>query len=319
MHWQTKAALQAALSRVPYGARIYRWLQDRHGALWRTFPERYRNKVQVLHCIRRHDLPIAGRSFLEIGTGWQPVMPLLLHLLGAERVETLDINPWLTSQSLHGTLRRLRDLGDRVASDLGLDPSRCAKTLEGLLAASAEGSRPLQEVLSLAGIRYVMPGDATRTGYDSGTFDYVLSCDLMEHVPPPVIRGMLRESKRVLKPGGAHLHHISMGDHFAPDADIRVINFLKYSPRAWYFIGGSGLAYHNRLRAPDYLRLWESEGLEPFCREVEVDAKSLRALEEGSVKPHPTFAGYSPEELCAYTLNLFARSAGSSRGPAPKH
>jgi hypothetical protein len=91
---------------------------------------------------------------------------------------------------------------------------------------------------------------------------------------------------------------------------------VKYSDRQWYWIGGSGLAYHNRMRAVDFVRLFESEGLEVFFRRELVDAEAFKALCEGRVKPHARFAGYTHEELATDVIDIYARPLSMVRRDA---
>jgi SAM-dependent methyltransferase len=166
----------------------------------------------------------------------------------------------------------------------------------------------VESILQEADVEYRCPADATNTHLPQGELDYVVSTNVFEHVPPEVLRAMLIESKRILKPGGYILHHIDPGDHFSYDKRITTINFLQYSPRAWYYIGGSGVAYHNRLRCIDYVRLFEEHGFEIVDQASEVDRTALAALRSGRLKPHHMFRSYTPEQLCQRTIVIFART-----------
>ena len=56
--------------------------------------------------------------------------PILLHLLGANRVVTIDLNPWLTSASLSETLKGFESIIDLIATDFspaGRDAERQAE------------------------------------------------------------------------------------------------------------------------------------------------------------------------------------------------
>ena len=128
----------------------------------------------------------------------------------------------------------------------------------------------------------------------------------MEHIPRDIIEGILVESKRILKPEGVHVHHINPGDHFAEDPSITTANFLQYSSRKWYYLGGSGIAYHNRLRCIDYVRLFEERGFHILHTYTAVDQRALEALQTGAIKVHPDFKQYSCEELAADIIDVFA-------------
>ena len=129
---------------------------------------------------------------------------------------------------------------------------------------------------------------------------------MFEHIPPDVIRGIVKESRRVLKPGGFHAHHINPGDHSAFDPSVSTVNFLRYSARAWYLIGGSGIAYHNRLRGVDLVKLFEDGRFPVKHQIVSIDQRGLEEIRSGSITIHEDFKAYSPEELACDLIDIFA-------------
>ena len=151
-----------------------------------------------------------------------------------------------------------------------------------------------------------MPCDACHTNLADASFNYVVSSNVLEHIPPDIIRGILKESRRILKPEGLHLHHINPGDHSAFDPHVTTVNFLRYSPRAWYLLGGSGIAYHNRLRCTDYIKLLEDGGFRVVHQIRAVDQKALELLRSGTMNVHKDFMGYSSEELACDLIDVFA-------------
>ena len=309
MRWEVKAAIQATLSRVPFGYTLHRKLQDLGGSSHLDIEDHYTRKRKFLKRVEEQGLPLAGCEFLEIGTGWHPVLPVLLHLLDASQVTTIDVNPWLTRASLAETFRAFQGIAGRVAADFGRDPARTQTTMDRLCALTEDASIPIPELLKAAKIRYGMPVDACKTPYEAESFDYVVSSNVLEHVPPEIIQGMFTESRRVLKPGGYNLHHVNPGDHFSVgDSRVTTVNFLRYSPRAWHWIGGSGLAYHNRLRCVEYARMLEAAGFAVTYVDTEVDPRGLEALEKQRVLPHPDFAGFTNEELSGNVIDVFARA-----------
>jgi hypothetical protein len=309
MDWRLKAGALFILSHLPRGAFLYRSLQRVSGSNRLDIHEQYARKSAFLQRAVQTGISVTDRSFFEIGTGWYPVFPVLLSLLGARRVVTADLNPWLTPTSLRETLTGFASIATRVATDFNLRPSDCREQLDGLIAMSNRLS--VTAVLSEARIDYRMPLDATDTGFPAGEFDYVISTNVFEHVPKPLIQGILRESHRILRADGRHLHHVDVGDHFSLGSEITTVNFLKYSPSQWRFLGGVGLAYHNRLRCVDYLRLFEEGGFRVLRDIVRLDERALTALRVGSVRVHPDFARYSQEELAAAGIDLLACKAGA--------
>jgi SAM-dependent methyltransferase len=314
MRWEAKATIQAALSRVPLGHAIHRRLQDVARSA-RIDPESdYARRAKFLRLLREHDLKIEGRAFLEVGTGWHPILPLILHIMGASRIITVDLNRWLTVGSLLETLRFIERCAGRFADDFGVSARRCGETVKRLEGALNEYS--LEEVLLSAGVEYRCRTDAADTRLASAELDYVVSTNVLEHVPPQTIDRMLAESVRILKPGGFIVHHIDPRDHFSYDRRITTINFLRFSPRAWYYIGGSGLAYHNRLRCVDYVRLVQRHGFIIIAQPTQLDRRAFEELTAGRIRPHRTFAQYTSEQLCECSIAIVAAAPGAVM-PAP--
>ena len=85
----------------------------------------------------------------------------------------------------------------------------------------------MRELLSLAGIDYHAPADARATRETSASVDLVYSNSVLEHVPRDIIRGLMVESQRILRPTGLALHNIGCNDRYAfRDRSISFVNFL---------------------------------------------------------------------------------------------
>lgn len=309
MRWQAKALIQATLSRLPYHHYLYRWLQLAVRSNPLDMADQYGRKSGFLKRMRDQGLGVEGRVFLEIGTGWYPVLPILLRLLGAERVITLDLNPWLTRKTLAATVSATEGALGRVAEDFAVPLDLVRKRFADVSAGTADAGAGVAEALGRCGIEYRMPCDATATGLPDRTADYVVSANVLEHVPAGVIAGILRESRRVLKPDGYHVHHVNPADHYAiDDPRISKVHFLRYSPSAWYYIGGSGVAYHNRLRCIDLVRLFEEAGYDITHTYSHTDERSLAELRAGTARVHRSFVGYTHEQLACEIVGIYARN-----------
>ena len=307
MRWQVKAAILYTLSQLPAGTQIYRKLQDVTGSNRLDIHDQYGMKSAFLKRILQEGLPVRDREFFEIGTGWFPVFPMLLSLVGARRIVTVDLNPWLTADSLAQTLLGYASIAERVAADFQLSARECQDRLHALINLAKQPNATVDAVLREARIEYRMPLDATDTRLPAETFDYIVSSNVLEHIPGPVIAGIIAESQRILKPGGLHLHHVDPGDHYSLDGQITTVNFLNYSRHQWHCLGRTGLAYHNRLRCIDYVRLFQQGGFEIFREFTRIDERALAVLREGKLKVHPDFQGYTPEQLAGAGIDVFAR------------
>ena len=115
-----------------------------------------------------------------------------------------------------------------------------------------------------------------------------------------ILAAMHRESERILRPGGLAVHRCNPEDHFADvDETISSINFLQYSKRRWHWIGGSGLAFHNRLRAVQHRRMLEASGMETVICRYRICERAVKLLQTGGLHLDEDFTGFSTKDLAA--------------------
>lgn len=309
MRWRTRAWLLRQFAARPGGYRVYQFLQ-RHLGEFRK-PEyvlaKLRSHREAAELLLRAGVRLDGARVVEVGTGWVPVEALAFWVCGASVVHTFDKNRHLhlplTARFLRwaaGEEEQLAKLWDGVA------PAGRARHCLGLMGRLAD--RPL-DLLREANVRYLAPGDATRTGLPDASVDLHYSVTVLEHVPRPVIAGILGEARRVLTPGGACWHDIDPSDHFAhSDPGISRVNFLRFGDREWDRLAGHFLAYHNRLRQSDFAALFRAAGFEFVSYDAPVDPRSLDDI-RGGLPLAPEFRGIDPEELCRTFVRVIARPA----------
>ena len=225
-------------------------------------------------------MTVHGADIAEVGTGWIPVIPVGFWLSGARRLWTFDMNRHLRMGLLCEFLRwtldkrdELTELWRGVVSPRDLDDR--LDLLEQLCDTPAE-------FLAEAQIEYVAPGDATCTGLPDSSVDIHYSAYTFEHIPREAIRDILREAHRILRPGGAAIHYIDMSDHFShADPSITSVNFLRFDEREWARYGSNRFAYHNRLRADDYMVTFDESPLDVVDARHIIDHKAAEALQDG--------------------------------------
>lgn len=309
MNWKIKAHIMAVLSRAPTGERVYHTLQRVLGTNRLNVQEGLARCVDIVNLAREAGCDLQHARVVEIGTGWRPFLPFVLSLLGAKRIITLDIHPWLTSRYAWETYHACRSQLESLADQLQID--------RAVLKERFETVRPrddsLNALLEAFRIEYRCPGDAACTGLEASSVDVVCSSNVLEHVGAEIIAAIHSESYRILRPGGCAIHRFNPGDHYASvDKRITTANFVRYSGADWHWYGGSGLSYHNRLRCVDHARLLEQAGFALVIDRVRVSQKALGALSRGEIPVHPEFAGYTSEQLAADYMWLVGRPA-----PAP--
>ncbi|HEV2946649.1 MAG TPA: class I SAM-dependent methyltransferase [Gemmataceae bacterium] len=303
MNWKLKAHALALLSRVPGGKRAYHFLQSQLGTNKLDADESIRRAAEVVDMIRQAGERECRSVCLEIGTGWRPFLPFILCLADAEKVITIDINRWLNNSYGQETYRAL-------AGQLGLISNRLGLAVTGVRERYqvAAHAKDLTSLLEAMRTEYRCPADARHTELLPASVDFVCSSNVLEHVSPGVLRDIHVESMRILRPGGLAVHRINPGDHFSHvDRSVTGVHFLRYSSDQWYWLGGSGLAYHNRLRSVQHQRLLEAAGFSILSSRVRIDPRSLEEITTGRQPIHSDFVHFAPEELAADYMWLVGR------------
>ena len=309
MKWIIKASASAALSRIPGGRTVYHKLQRACGTNRLDVEESLKRSVEIVDLIRGAGGQIENAVCVEIGTGWRPFLPIILRLAGAKRILTFDINPWLDAGYVKETIAAIGSHLREVAESLQVSEKEVRRRFEPSTRSGAEPShRTLDRLLDPFHIEYRCPGDASRTGLGDGTVDCIVSSNVLEHIPPQVLQAIHGESRRILRPSGVIAHRFNPEDHFvAVDSSITSANFLKFSKRQWYWLGGSGLAYHNRLRCIEHRRLVEHAGFHIVTECVRLDERAREFIRTGKLTVHSDFAQWDADELAADYMWLAAR------------
>ncbi len=236
-------------------------------------------------------VPPAEARVLELGTGWYPIVPALLYLAGFNRIESVDIRNWLTADRQRTAYQKVLAYHDdgRLAAYLpDPDPGRIAVLRDVCREATKDTAAISKRVRLQARVM-----DATDLDYGDASFDLICSNNTFEHIYEPVLRDILRQFQRVLRPGGVMSHFVDLSDHFAHlDRSITIYNFLRFSQRQWEKIDNS-IQPQNRLRWPDYRKMYAELGIP--IRFEEVRPGDPEAL--ATVPVHPQFEPYSAAEL----------------------
>jgi SAM-dependent methyltransferase len=249
-------------------------------------------------------MSLQGKRLLELGTGWQPVIPLLFSLAGCREVMMVDAQRLMDAASFSGVCRKLTAYADVIGKRLGLAPEWVAGTLTEASAA------PFDQALARLRLKYVAPCDARHTGLADGAIDVVTSRAVLEHIRPHILEELFCEFRRILAPDGKMCHVVDNSDHWRQvDPSISFANFLQYSDRVWALAGINPLDYMNRLRHSDYVALLARTGFEVCIDRSEPHAETLRSL--SSLKLAARFGSKSPEDLAIINSLLVARKTAA--------
>ena len=301
MHWKIKVLTQFLLSRIPSGEQINYYLQTLDGSHSdANISRRIRIIAERLAFLYQHRT-VEGAQVLEVGTGWVPLNPLLLYLLGAKEIHTYDHLPHLRLAVAKRSVVGLDRAIPTLAAALSVEESLLRHRLEPLQSAPT-----LEELLSQANIIYKAPADACHSGLADKSVDLFYSYAVLEHVSRKVVAGLAKESARVLKPSGIAFHVIGCQDPYN-GGSVSKVDFLQYPEWAWKFFVKNRISYHNRMREKEYLSIFRSYGAEIVAVRSEIDASDVELVRH--LKIDKRFSGMTAEELAVNHSDVIYRFA----------
>ncbi len=216
-------------------------------------------------------LAFRDQPVLELGTGWYPVVPVALYLCGFSSVTSVDLVQHMHARGIFDVALRFIELEDRHALR-SLLPHCESERIEGLRRVVEDtGRAPLPADVGLT----LMTGDASDLPIPDRHAGFIVSNSVLEHIYPEVLRPILVEFRRVLRPDGCMSHAIDLSDHFAHlDAKITPYNFLRFSDSSWRIIDNS-IQPQSRLRVDDYRDLFAETGWTSTSETTKPGEKSL--------------------------------------------
>jgi hypothetical protein len=171
--------------------------------------------------------PIKDKVCLEVGSGWVLSHSLVLHLLGAKKVISTDVEriayPSVLHKSIHkSALYLINDV---------LGPFEEHNIIKDRLIQLLEVKKFSFELLEKFNISYIAPINLESFECDS-KIDFIYSKSVLEHVPKNDIIPLLNALANNLSDQGMMIHFVHLEDHLNPDAPF---DFLqepedKYTP-----------------------------------------------------------------------------------------
>ena len=245
---------------------------------------------------------LEGKKILEIGSGWELLLPMLFSLCRTDRVFLTDLTALLDKYTLAGGLESFRHNRRRILDTLHLD----AAEFDERFGAGTEDIESENRFLAKNGMVYLAPCDCRHLPLEDASLDAITSRSVFEHIPRPVIEEILTESYRLLTPGGLVCHFVDNSDHWEHgDKTISRVNFLRFSDRAFRLTYLNSLNYQNRLRHNEYVDMLLKCGFEIVRAERNVDPAALQALK--TLPLAPQFLRFPAEDLATMDSYLLAR------------
>lgn len=282
MNHKQKTLILKVLSRLPrsLGDALYHKLQKRRSltdlpAIYQAQSKSYDKFASVLE---RHNIDLKDKTVLEIGSGWLPGFPyFLLYKSGCKEVWTYDLNTHFQADNIS----KLNDLFRTENPEIEL---------------KTEGKYNIPTA-----VKYFPSTDLTAEPPPEGKIDLVISRFVLEHVTPQDLIGIHEGAYKWLKDDGYIFHHVSPSDHRAyTDKSLSLYDFLQYSQAEWDKIQ-TRFDYHNRLRLPHYIDIFEQSGWD-----IVYERHSGLAPEQvdkfRKLKLHDDYQSLSEEEQTAGSL-----------------
>ncbi len=316
MNWQRKAKIQKVVAALPRSNAIYYALQRNCGNLRRgSIDPRgdFSAALSIVDWLETAGAHVAGKRFLEVGTGRMLNIPTALWLCGAGQVVTVDLNPYLEPALVAESVQYVRQHQAEIRQLFG---ARAATPdFQTRYAQLVGHTGDLAGLLQLMNVEYLGRHDAARLPCAAHSFDFHISHAVFEHIPVDSLERILVEARRLLVAGGLLLHIIDPSDHFAhDDQSITAANFLKFDERQWQRLAGNKFMYHNRLRAFELLELFARCSVRVLRQEQMLDEPSLRELRNGFPLA-AQFRHIPPEELAVRSLIVLGTFAGQTVQP----
>ena len=294
--WKQKAIVQKTISYLPFGQNInyffQKYVTKGENLNDEYFLDRLGHAKEHIHYFQK----ITGNSFpnssLEIGTGWYPIVPISLFLVGSEKIYSVDIKMLTSKERIIKTLNKFLEFHNsgKLKDYINYSSERF-KVITSIL--ENDENYDLDQILQLLKITYIIE-DARKLSLADDSIDLVNSNNTFEHIYPELLIPILKEFKRVVKKqNGVMSHFIDMSDHFAHfDKTINIYNFLQFSDKQWKWIDNS-IQPQSRIRIYDYKKIYEDLNIPTF----ELTFREGNINELKSVTLDSTFSNKSLQEV----------------------
>lgn len=191
---------------------------------------------------------IQNATILEIGSGIEFGLALLLLAVGARRIVNIDIDPY--GYVLDSRFYRL--LVDRASAE-GIPISWPPR---GVLVDSNERTvSPDPESVALH-----LGWSAEAVPEPDGSIDVTFSVAVLEHIRARAMLPVARELYRLTRPGGIGYHRIDLADHYHRRSEP--FRFLRYKRWEYSMMYGNRGSSSNRMRMGEIERIYQKAGFE---------------------------------------------------------
>jgi SAM-dependent methyltransferase len=240
------------------------------------------------------DERIRGACLLEIGSGTEFCLAVLLLATGARRIVNVEIDSYrfINSAALY------QRLVERAAEETDLAISWPPAGL--IIENDGATVRPDPQLITLH-----LGRSAAIVPEPDGSVDVTFSVAVLEHVRGKAMRHVARELYRLTRQGGVGYHSVDLADHYSRLTDP--FRFLRLTPLEYQLMYSHRGSSSNRLRIDDIEAIYRDSGFS------EVDRTDVRVyhdrdrFETWRREFRPEFRDRDPEMLRALHFMLVVK------------
>jgi cyclopropane fatty-acyl-phospholipid synthase-like methyltransferase len=298
LRYHLAAAALRSLSSSALTRRFYRdVLGNRMGArrrLQQGLEPAYVVKAgQFLDLARRHGGVRDGMRLLELGTGWMHFYAIFIRLFHDVSVTLVDV--W-DNRQLEALQHVFRQLDAQLDTSFELSPAERERA--HALLEVVDRVSTYDELYARLGFEYRIDPTGVHAALPDDHFDLIFSFDVLEHVNREDVLPLLRNTTRLLRPGGVQLHLIGIADHLTNyDSGMSWKNYIRYSDRAWKAFFENDVQYINRIQRSEWLAMFRTCGLR-------VLEESRMTCDVSRLKPSVDFSRFDRTDLECVVLTV---------------
>jgi hypothetical protein len=232
-----------------------------------------------------------------------PLLPIAFWLCGAEKIITIDLNPYIRNELVIDLSVFIKTEYEKIKNIFNglLNTDRF-----NLLFDYCKNKKiNKDDIFELCRIEYIAPGDASKVNLAKSSINYHVSHTVYEHIPLNVIKNILNEGNRIIADDGLFINSIDYGDHFSyMDKNISIINFLQYDDKTWGKYADNRYMYMNRARHDEFIELFKMVGHDFLEIEPYKNKEAEKILRGGNFVLDGKFKNKS-EEILSITGSMF--------------
>jgi Methyltransferase domain len=234
---------------------------------------------------------IRGSRMLEIGSGTECCLAVLLLALGARRIINVEIDSYIFIRDA----ALYRRLVERAAAEMDLPITWPPVGL--IVEGNGTTVRPDPERISLH-----LGRSAAVIPERDASADVTFSIAVLEHIRGRAMSHVARELYRLTRSGGIGFHSVDLADHYSRKTEP--FRFLRFTPLEYQLMYGNRGSSSNRLRIDDIEAIYREVGFS------KVERADVRLYQDGSrfeawrAQFNPEFRNRDPEMLRALHFML---------------